>query len=301
MIRVILDSQLLNSFQSCEEHFNLRFNHNLVPKTGMGKAIEQGSMMHDMLETFYRSKKEGLSRVNSFSKAISTGNLVITGCEFCIAGAVNKEKPCTIHKDNKFQGLNTANIDDAHMVMQTFEQYYEFWKNDSWTTLEVEYVKGKVIYEDDEISVLWKAKIDWLIDNLEGVFSTDHKTASRREEVLPLDNQFIGQCAVTEQTKMFRNVIGFQTSLKPAEKFTRDAVNFSRVRIEEWKLEVASYAYDLVSCNENKRYRHRFTSCRKRYGDCIFRHVCCGEPSDRGRLIEEQFKIADKVWDVNND
>lgn len=294
-IRVVLDATIFNSFSSCEQHFNLRHNHNLVPISGMGRAIEMGSMMHDMLEEYYRAKKLGADRVTSLGKAIGVGNLIIKSCEQCI------KKICTIHKDNKFHGLQSTDIDEAHLVMQTMEQYHEFWKNDSWTTIEVEHVVGKVIYEDDDLSVLWKAKVDWLIDNLEGLFSTDHKTMSKREDVLDLDNQFIGQTIVTGQTKMFRNVVGFQKSLKPHEKFFREAVNYSKARQAEWILETASYAYDMANCVENKRYRHRLTSCRRRYGDCIFRHVCQGEPSDRQRLLNEQFKVAEKVWDVGND
>lgn len=294
MIRVVLDATMFNSFQSCEEHFNLRFNHNLIPLSGMGRAIEMGGMMHDILEAYYKAKKNGDNRADSFAKGIAVGNQIIRSCEFCV------KKVCTIHKDNKFAGLINTDIDEAHQVMATFEQYHEFWKNDSWTTLEVEYVRGKVIYEDDEISVLWKAKIDWEIDNLEGIFSTDHKTMSKREDVLDLDNQFIGQTVVTGQTKMFRNVVGFQKSLKPNEKFFREAVNYSRERQAEWIMEVASYAYDLIAVQESKRFRHKFTSCRRRH-NCIFRKVCQGQPTDRNRLINEQFKVSDREWDVGND
>ena len=42
------------------------------------------------------------------------------------------------------------------------------------------------------------------------------------------------------------------------------------------------------------------TSCRRRYGDCMYRSICEGEPSDRQRIINERFKIAE-VWDISND
>lgn len=292
--RVILDSQILTTLQLCEVMVDFRFNLNLVPKSGPGKSIEKGSMMHHMLEAYYRAQRDGKKKIDAIADAITMGQLFKQGCPDCI------KKQCKIHKRNEIIGLQSIDLDEAHEVMDTFQEYIQFWKNDSWTTVDVETVMGEVIYEDDEISLMWKAKVDWLVDNLEGIFSVDHKTASRKEEVISLDNQFIGQAVVTKQTKMFRNVIGFQTSLKPPDKYIREAVNFSKERITEWILETASYAYDLIHLHESKRYRHRFTSCRRRYGDCIYRKVCEGQPDDRQRLIDEQFKEAEN-WDINND
>lgn len=294
-VRVVLDATTYNAFRLCEEFLNLRHNHSLVPLGGMGPNIEKGLMMHHMLETFYKAKKVGDNRDVRVQKAMQTGQLFITGCENCIA--LN----CREHKDNPYRGLQNVNIDEAHNVQKTFLQYEEHWKNDSWTTLETEHVKGAVIYEDEGISVLWKAKIDWLIDNDEGIFSVDHKTTSRREEISSLDNQFIGQCVVTKQIKMYRNIIGYQTSLKPSEKFGREPVIYTKQRIAEWIMEVASYSYDLAALQESGRYRHNFTACKRKYGDCIFRKVCEGNPNDRQRLIEEQFKVAEKKWDISND
>lgn len=294
--RVVLDATTLNAYLVCEEFLNLRHNHNLVPLSGPGDNLEKGLMMHHILETYYLAKREHLNRETANQLAMATGMLYTTGCEQCI------KNECLIHKNNPYKGLQSIKIDDAHYVIHTFQQYEEFWKNDSWRTLDVEYVVGAVIYEDDEISLLWKAKCDWLVETDEAFgVSVDHKTASRREDVNSLDNQFIGQCVVTKQTKMFRNVIGFQSSLKPNEKFTREAVNYTKDRMAEWILEMASYAYDIVALQESGRYRHKFTSCKRKYGDCIFRRICEGNPSDRQRLIEAQFRIADRVWDISND
>jgi len=289
-----MDSQILTAVQLCEEFLNLKHNHNLVPLSGPGKAIEKGLMLHEMLQPYYLAKKVGKKRDDAAQAALLAGQVFMTGCEFCIAGK------CDFHKERPVLGLRNCEPDEGHEVINTFLQYHEFWKNDSWTTIDVEKVKGKVIYEDEEISLLWKAKIDWLVDNEEGIFSTDHKTMGRREEKLSLNNQFIGQCVVTDQTKMFENIIGFQKSLKPEEKFLRVPYNFSKERIAEWIIETAGYAYDLVNVQERGVFRHKFISCRRRYGDCIFRKVCEGEPSDRERLLQSQFMVG-KPWDIGQE
>ena len=294
MNRVIMDSQILTTLQICEEFLNLRFNYNFVPISGPGRAIEMGAMMHHILEIYYSVQRNGKSKSIAFEEGMKIGQLYIVGCESC------RNKTCKDHKDS-FLGLQATTVEEAHHVLDTFNQYHHFWHNDSWTTINTEIVKGEVIYEDDELSLLWKAKIDWEIDNLEGIFSTDHKTASRREETLSLNNQFIGQCVLTKQNKMFINKIGYQKTLKPEEKFERVAICYSKERILEWKAETASYAYDLVALHQSNSYRHKFTSCQRRYGPCIFRKVCEGQPNDRERLLREQFKVAEQIWDPNND
>lgn len=293
-IRVVMDSQLMTGVQVCEEYYNLRFNHNLVPLTGMGRPIEMGRLMHHMMEAFYLGRKDHKSRQDCIQAGMAAAELYIKGCADCVT------ETCKVHIKDAFCGLESITLEQAQEVINTFLQYQERWKNDSWATIAVEHVLGKVIYEDDDISLLWKAKIDWLADNNEGIYSVDHKTMSRREETLTLNNQFIGQCVLTDQTRMFINKIGFQTSLKPEEKFERPAINYTRDRMAEWVMEAASYAYDLAMLHETGRYRHKFTSCSRKYGDCLYRKVCEGQPNDRERLIRDQFRTA-KKWDVVND
>jgi hypothetical protein len=294
--RVILDATTLTKLQVCDEYYNLTTNLNLIPIGGKGRGLEGGSLMHEMLATYYRLHNT-FNLQDRLQAAVLTGQTFITGCEVCISGT-----KCPIHTDHPFTGLESLTVEEAHDVIANFHQYHERWKNDSWSTVSVEHVKGKVIYEDDELSLLWKAKIDWEVDNLEGIFSVDHKTASRRENTLSLHNQFIGQSILTEQNKVFINKIGTQKSLKAEEKFERVAVNYTKSRQVEWINEAAGWAYDLISLVESGVYKHRMSSCQSsKYGPCRFHEVCEAEPNDRVRIINEKFKVNDKPWDVLND
>jgi len=294
MIRVVMDSQLRSALEKCPEYMNLRFNHNLVPLKGNNQGLEKGTMMHRMLENYYIARRDAKPLGEQISIALETGNLYIKGCSLCVA------KICQVHKD-PYLGLESITIEDAQWVLETMVQYHERWKNDFWTPVEIEYVKGEVIYEDDNISLMWKAKIDTLMDTMEAVVSMDHKTESRAFPIIDLNNQFMGQAILTNQNKMVVNRIGFQTTSKPEEKFKREVKSYSDARKAEWIAESARYAYEYIDIVKNESYYHRWHSCKGTFGPCIFHNVCSGEPNDRARLLMENFKPADRIWDINNE
>lgn len=290
-----MDSQILTGLQLCEEYLNLRHNYNIIPLNGAGKGIEKGAMFHAILQHYYIARRDGKNRDEQFQEGNRIAKLFIEGCQYCIAGM-----DCPDHKE-RFKGLESLSLDEAYEVVNTFRDYHEFWKNDTWSTISTEIVKGAVIYEDDELSLLWKAKIDWLVDDMRDICSVDHKTAGRREETLDLNNQFMGQCVVTKQSRMYINKIGMQKTLKPEEKFERQCLSYTKDRIAEWINETASYAYDLKQLQEAGQYRHKMTSCFRRYGPCMYRPICSTNPNDRDRVIKEKFKIAERVWDIGNE
>src|SRR6185295_8855171 len=112
-------------------------------------------------------------------------------------------------------------------VLKTMEEYFDFWKNSHWTPLSAEEVRGEVIYEDAELRILWKAKFDEIDDTNQGFMSMDHKTMKQRRDSLSLNNQFIGQCVLLKSRGMIVNKIGFQSSLKPEEKFQRTIISYT--------------------------------------------------------------------------
>ena len=136
--------------------------------------------------------------------------------------------------------------EDIQWALDTIEQYFDYYKADSIIPLYVEYVKGDVIYEDDEIRILWKAKYDLIADMDRGILPVDHKTFKVSRDTISLNNQFIGQCILQGTRTMIVNKIGFQTTLKPEEKFTRVPISYSADRLLEWQSQILPYYAKLL-------------------------------------------------------
>lgn len=304
---IVLDASMFSTFAGCERNADLRFNHHLVPQSGKSNSLETGSLVHTNLEYFGRNKMNGFSRTQCISLGFAAMEEYYTGCKEC---KLNESAQPTIdgcerHKE-PFLGCHNTGLESEgynigyNWVVTTMEQYYEKYKNDSWSIGGVEQVVSKVLYEDDEIRILWKAKIDMLIDmNIgKGLMSMDHKTMKQNRESVSNNHQFMGQCLVTNQREVVIDKIGFQKTLKPDEKFKRTIQGYSADRLLEWQeFILPQWAYKFLGCSESGVWTPNFNQCESKYGFCQFYKEICSV--DRG-MREENLKIyfkQGKPWD----
>jgi len=322
---IILDATMLTAIMNCGRFTDLRFNHSLMSINGKSNSLECGSIAHKVLEVFYQSIIHGLKRADAIQFGLVAGEMYIKGCPhcteftphtcdkcngvgcvYCINGRI--ESPECKHPPNEYPGVkNTPPENDSKSykigwkwVLETCEQYFDFYKNDFWVPLETEVVKRKILFEDDEIRIMWKAKLDLTIDNNQGIFPVDHKTLKQNRTTLSLNNQFIGQCLIMETRNAIINKIGFQTTLKPVDKFTRQLMSYSSDRLLEWQSEILPYwAYQLLSYTESGHWPPNFTNCESKYGPCMFSDVCGSDRGMRTEELKQHFMVIPK-WDVDN-
>jgi len=275
---IALDSQILSTLMGCARLTDFRFNHHLTSIWGKPKSFEMGSIVHVFLEHYYGAIIKGVTRNNAI--------------------AIGLEK-AQEYSQNPDEVKNTE-LEDRQWALQTCEIYADHYKNDPWIPLEVETVKGKLIYEDDEIRILWKAKFDLIADTAYGIYPVDHKTMSQNRDTLTLNNQFIGQCALLDTQTMQVNKVGFQKTLKPNEKFQRVVMNYSIERIMEWTNEIVPFYSKLwIAYLESGYFPPNFSHCETKYGFCQFKSVCEANPNMREDELRNNF-IVGKVWDIAN-
>jgi hypothetical protein len=241
--------------------------------------------------------------------ALASAELYIQGCKHCTDFTPTPEmpKPPCGHKVNDYPGVkNTPKESEGykigwHWVLDTCEQYFIFYRNDHWVPLEVEVVKGEVLYEDDEIRILWKAKLDLTVDTNQGIYPEDHKTMKQNRDTVSMNNQFIGQCLIMKTRNVIINKVGFQKTLKPEEKFKRIMVPYSAPRLLEWQSETLPYYGKLLLMYaETGHFPPNFDHCETKFGKCNFLKVCESDPAMREEEIKKLFFVGPE-WNPTND
>lgn len=297
MTNVIFDSQMLTSQMECPRKCDYTFNGDWQSKRGKGNALEVGSFIHTILEFHYKSIMAGNGRV----KAIEEG--FAAGAEYC-----KPYSPSNIYiTDPDHIGLeNTPEEGDSKVTgiaeaIKTMEQYFDFYRNDVWTPIGVEEVRGNLIYEDSDLRVIWKAKYDLIVDTNAGIHSVDHKTMKQRKDTVALNNQFIGQCVLLKSRNVIIDKIGLQKTLKPEEKFTRPVISYSADIMAEWVNEIVPYyARMYAAYREAGYYPPNYTHCENKFGTCkYYEDVCRNDRSMREESLR-LFFVKGKKWDIAN-
>jgi len=196
---LILDSQIFSSVMNCPRLTDFRFNHNFISIGGKSSSLECGSIVHTFMKYFYKAIINGVKRADALGFGLTAAQLYIKGCPICTDYSGDSKPSCN-HKINEFPGVKNTEAEDSgynigwKYVLSTCEQYAEFYRNDHWVPIEVDTVKGEILYEDHEVRIMWKAQIDLIMDTNQGIFPVDHKTMKANRNTLSLNNQFIGQC-----------------------------------------------------------------------------------------------------------
>lgn len=283
-----MDSQILNMIQMCAKKTQYSFLYNLQPHE-KAEPLEKGDLMHKMLEVYYSLKLSGGPDMNSpVWQELAVGA--------AIEANINDPVQTGVNAGLYFASMMSIPSETSQEVINQFEAYCEHYAHDDWNPIAVEEVGSKVLFESDDLKVIYNFKIDLVAEKGRIVAPFDHKTGSRRQEPSSLSNQFIGYCYGLDTDTIIVNKIGFQKTLKPAERFQRYILTIDKTRITEWIKNSIYWTLQYAQYQEDDFYPMNLTSCDK-YSGCIFHRVCESDPGSRDWKIERDFTTVEK-WDV---
>lgn len=304
-----MDATILSSLMSCGRLTDLNFNRNLRPINGKSNALEVGSVVHAFFEYYYQALIDKKSKSDAMDIGLAAAKLYVAGCPVCKdLPIVHTDIPSCGHKIGDWIGLKNTPLESgkigkkefigSNYAINTCIQYLSRWSNDAWIPLASEETRGEIIYQDDSLRVLWKAKFDLIVDMNQQILSVDHKTMSQRRDSLSLNNQFMGQCVLMKSRNMIINKIGFQSSLRPEEKFDRVMMSYSKARLDEWQNVIVPYwANKLIEYSATGFWAPNFTHCENKFGFCQFKDICESNPNMREEAMKLNF-IVGRAWDV---
>ena len=266
---VKIDSQILDAFSKCERLFEISFIENLRNKDEVFN-IDRGSLCHDILQKYYTEFKLSHNKINSQIKSLEFGRAQIT------------------HYD-------AIDVPRGIEILDNMREYFAYYMNERWLPIDVERIHKKVIFEDDEIVILYVGKIDVSVTGESQdipLMPVDHKTYDRWFDPLSLENQFTGYAVLLDVKYITINKIGFQKSYTPDKKFRRVKLNYTEEKKHEWIHNTAALTKDLVFAMENNRYPMRRTQCGL-YGGCKAKPICEIDPRARDGIKEKMYRITE--------
>lgn len=271
-----LDSQILDAIQKCPFYCYLNFVRNFRTNE-KAMPLERGDLGHTILEEYYRSLQKG----ETWSQAV--------------------EKATVVGREH-YQSLNLE-LALSEWVISTFHQYAEYYKFDGNRVIGVEEPFSMIIYEDDELVILYEGKIDLQVEfPVLGISIMDHKWRAMKADYIGLDNQFIGYSVKVGSNLVYVNEVGLQKTYPPEKKFRRVPIPIGDGVKERWLQNTIMWAKILDHAIQNNVWPQShlkvapmgITQCQK----CSYNRICNSENDEEmKRKIEDHFHIGSR-WDV---
>jgi PD-(D/E)XK nuclease superfamily len=311
-----IDSQILNSIQNCALKHQYQFEENLASES-KAAPLEKGDLLHKVLELY-----DGIMG-NCANISSDTWSLIINEdftTEFTKKLAPTKRDiiDFCLRAGQFFAAKMQIDTETSNNVLFQFNAYCEYYTNDPWMTLAVEEVASRILFENEELKIVYTGKIDRFVEQGNIRAPMDHKSSERRGDVSSMSNQFIGYCFLLDCYNIIIDKIGFQKTLKPSERFQRFVLTIDDGRIDEWKdnsistillhlmttspddIDALEYFRIYRSLNrlseESMQSNMNLTSCDK-YSGCTYRAICESNPEGREWIKERDF-IVRTPWDV---
>lgn len=273
---LVFDSSEQDDFSLCKRRWHLIHHLQLRSITTTAHALDRGTLLHLILAKYYTLKMEGTSEADAIELAVQKG----------------KEDSLEI------EGLFPHECNEVYFQFREYCRYYSEIE-DKYYPIAIEQTFFKIIYEDDNLIIALQGIIDYLGKYIGSDLKIvmDHKGVSKRENYTKLRNQFRNYALAAEADTVVVNKVGFQKTLPPEERFSRQIITYSQDELDEQVEMIIADGKEMLICMQAEYYKPNYTSCDK-WGGCQFReNFCEARPDVRPYRIGTHFVVG-KKWDV---
>ena len=186
---IALDSQVFKAYVACPRMCKFQFIDKLEPLV-KESYFDRGSLVHEMLKVHYKLIKHNHNIHDQRVKRIDYRRLIEI--------VVRRGEHYSMHID--------LPPEECLRAIETYKQYAEYYQGENWIPTHVESAFSVILYDSDDLRILWEGKIDLMVQH--GIVDT--KTSERRGEPNNLDDQFMGYCFAMKCSNLIINKIGFQ-------------------------------------------------------------------------------------------
>lgn len=275
---LVFDSSEQDDFQMCARRWHLIWDFQL--KSIMSKyTLDRGTLLHTLLAQYYKLRIKGIEIQNAVEQSVEIGR----------------------QQSLELEGLLPKECAEVYFQFREYVRYWHEGNRDQFYPLEdgIERPFFKIIYEDENLIVALQGMVDFLGKQVgtDHLVILDHKGMSKREDYTLLRNQFKNYCLALGVDTLYVNKVGFQKTLPPEERFSRQRIFYYPDQLEEQREVLIADAKMMMLYRDNGFFPPNFTSCDK-YGGCQFKDDFCGaRPDARPYKIGTHYLIGDR-WDV---
>jgi hypothetical protein len=265
----------LDSIDRCGLHYKFSKVQRYRP-TPIKRALDWGGLMHLMIQGYRFSKIKDIKEHHlnhPFARLL---------------GRPVFEVMRIVAEIGRIQSLVTdLSPEDRESCIEKFMEYVSYWNSrDKFQVLEVEQPFSKVLYENENLIILYEGIMDMLVHDEDwGPVPYDTKTGGWNRPRFDTENQLTGTCWVFNSNKF---VIDKVLEVKE-EPFRREIHSYRQEQLEEWRIDAIQTSLKAINYIKNDFFPRHRNGCSM-YGGCEFYRVCKTTPDSRDFQLEAFFK-----------
>src|SRR3990167_2025605 len=270
---IVFDATELDNFDSCTFKWHAFHHRRIYPKQTKS-FFESGSLLHYILEHYYKQKM--------ITPSVDGGSIE------------------EIIEKGRIKSLDyRMDLEEVGQIIFQFREYVRYYENENIIPIAVEEPFLIELFEDEDIKVLISGKPDLIFkySHTGDKIVMDHKKVTREFPYSPLRNQFNLYATAMQTDTVIVNKVGFQKTKKPNERFLRAAFVYNPESLAEWRQDVINTARKMLLYEQAEHYPRNRTSCEK-FAGCYLQRFCATRPSAREFLIGNEYIIGEP-WDVS--